>query len=99
MSDASLDSDSTCPSPENTPRRRIDLQRHDQLPATAIQYFEALKKSSDPNKRADYAMMIGVIMETLERFGAAVKFYKYALIEGPSTHEKQYYASLGRFPQ
>jgi len=37
-------------------------------------------------------MMIGVIMETLDRFDAAVKFYKYALIKGPSTHEKQYYA-------
>jgi tetratricopeptide (TPR) repeat protein len=89
---ASLDSDSMDPSPANTPIRRVDLQRRDQLPATARRYFEALKKSSDPNKRADYAMMIGVIMETLDRFGAAVKVYKYALIEGPSTHEKQYYA-------
>lgn len=92
MDDASLDSDSMDPSPANTPIRRVDLQRRDQLPATAKRYFEALKKSSDPNKRADYAMMIGVIMETLVRFGAAVKFYRYALLEGPSSQDRQYYA-------
>jgi tetratricopeptide (TPR) repeat protein len=92
MEDASLDSDSKDPSPADTPIRRIDLQRCDQLPATARRYFEALKKSSDPKKRADYAMMIGVIMETLEWFGAAVKFYRYALIEGPRSQDRQYYA-------
>jgi tetratricopeptide (TPR) repeat protein len=31
-------------------------------------------------------------METLERFGAAVKFYRYALLEGPRSQDRQYYA-------